>query len=145
MSFGIIFVALALGGALVLGPGLVSAVVAHRKGYRPWFWILSCGLVGMLVTLLIPGLDQAATPEQRERWESRADWTGGLLSGFTFLFMGLLPTLGLVFFVGAWRAAPMMKPGAIPTPPPIVVEERVMMTIETPAETIEPQPAQKEE
>jgi MFS family permease len=142
---GMIFVVLAVGGAIVLGPGLVSAVVAHRKGYRPWFWILACGLVGLLVTVLIPGLSQESTPEQRERWESRADWTGGLLSGFTFLFTGLLPVLGIMFFVGSWSAAPMNAPLPNPPPPPFLLEEEVTTTIETPATTIEPEPGQTQE
>lgn len=142
--FGIIFIAMVIGSLIILGPGLLSAVVAHRKGYRPWFWILSSGLVGLLVTVLMPGLGKADTPEQRERWEKRADWTGGLLSGFTFAFMFVLPALGLMFFVGAWKTAPMMRPLGIPAPPQIVVEDE-MMTIETPADVIESQPDPKSE
>lgn len=98
---GVIFVVLAAGSALVLGPGLVAAVVAHRKGYRPWFWILSCGLAGLLVTALMPGLGKADTPEQRERWENRADWTGGILSTFTFMSMMLLPLIGSLVLFGS--------------------------------------------
>src|SRR4051812_8357260 len=114
---GIIFVVLVLGSALVLGPGLISAVVAHRKGYRPWFWILSLGLVGMVVTLIMPRLGQAVTPEQRERWESRADWAGGSLSAFTFLFMFGFPLLGALVFVGARTTA--VTP-AVRVPPTVI-------------------------
>ncbi|MDB5342973.1 MAG: hypothetical protein JWP89_1350 [Schlesneria sp.] len=125
--FGIIFIAMAVGSLIILGPGLVSAVVAQRKGYRPWFWILSFGLVGLLVTALMPGLGKAATPEQREHWETRADWTGGVLSVCTFMLMFVFPLMGALFFVGV--SAPMAGP-AIPRPPvmapPIVVEESMM-------------------
>jgi 4-amino-4-deoxy-L-arabinose transferase-like glycosyltransferase len=124
--FGIVFIAMAVGSLLILGPGLVSAVVAHRKGYRPWFWILSSGLVGLLVTVLMPGLGKADTPEQRERWETRADWTGGILSACTFMLMFVFPVIGALFFVSV--SAPMAGP-AIPIPPtmaPLITVEEPM-------------------
>lgn len=95
---GIAFVSIILAAGLVLAPGLLSAVVAHYKGYRPWFWILSSGLLGMLIILIVPSLGRAVTPEQREKWESRADWTGGILSGLTFLSVFAVVTSAVLLF-----------------------------------------------
>ncbi len=122
--FGIILVAATVGGLVILGPGLVSAVVAHRKGYRPWFWIFSLGLVGLLVTALMPGLRRADTPELRDRWETRADWTGGILSALTFTLTFLIPLMGAMLFVGLPVAKPLPRP--LIAPPSIAVEESMM-------------------
>jgi hypothetical protein len=145
---GISLLVLLVAGALLFAPGLLSAVVAHQKGYRPWFWILSCGLVGMLVTIFIPSLSRATNPEERERWEARADWTGGLLSGFTFLSMFGMPLLAGLFFFSARSS--MVR--ALPTPPPPPIRGSVT-TVEEPTgelETMEPvtsesQPNEKSE
>ena len=125
--FGLVIIAIAISGVFVFGPGFIAAVVAHRKGYRPWFWILSLGLVGMLVTLFMPGLVRATTPEQREQWESRADWTGGLLSGCTFLGMFVFPVVGVLFFARAvtLMGAPPAPPPPTTAPPSITIEEQM--------------------
>src|ERR1700742_5028468 len=96
---GVSFLGLILAGGLLLGSGLISAVIAHQKGYRPWYWILSSGLLGTLIILIMPRLGRASTPEQRDKWEARADWTGGILSGLTFLAMFFVVMLVAMFFV----------------------------------------------
>lgn len=93
-----------LGSCLVFGPGLLAGFVARQKGYRPWPWLLSMGPIGLLLVLLGKGLDQAKTPEEREQWESRSDWTGGILSGFTMFFVLLLP-LSVMLLAFSWRSA----------------------------------------
>ena len=114
MSF--IFLIGLLGSCLVFGPGLVAAVIAWQKGYRPWFWLLSFGPVGMFWMLFKPSLDKATTPEERERWESRADWTGGVLSGFTSFVMFGIPLIAVVgyFSMSLTPAAPRPVPAAPP-------------------------------
>jgi hypothetical protein len=113
---GIAFFSIILAGGILLGPGLLSAVIAHYKGYRPWYWVLSSGLLGMVIILIVPSLGRAATPEQREKWESRADWTGGILSGLTFVSLFAVVMLAALFFVGA--AAPLrVKTAPVVTAP----------------------------
>lgn len=137
-----LFVAMAVGCVLVLGPGMVAAVVAHRKGYRPWFWVLSFGLIGLVVTVMIPALRKAETPELRERWENRADWTGGILSSVTFMLMFVFPLMGGLLFVGV--VAPMGGPPvAIPAPPvvspPLRVEPEVLDAEKTEGQSAQPE------
>ena len=113
---GIIFLIGLLGSCLVFGPGLVAGVIAWQKGYRPWFWLLSFGPVGMILILFKPNLNKATTPEERERWESRADWTGGVLSGFTAFVMFGIPLIAVVgyFSMSLTPAAPRPVPPAPP-------------------------------
>lgn len=83
----------------------MSCIVAQRKGYRPWFWPLSLGPVGAMVILLKTPLARATTPEMREAWDQRADWTGGILSAMTFLFMSAA-ALAMLFGISVSPTVP---------------------------------------
>jgi hypothetical protein len=98
------------------GSGFLAAFVAHGKGYRPWFWLLALGPVGLLLLLIKPPLRSAATPEERERWERRADWTGGILSVGTFFLLFALPAFALFGFA-SFRVARVAPPPATGVPP----------------------------
>jgi len=117
------------GPIFIFGPGFLAALIAWNKGYRPWFWFLAMGPIGLLWVLLTPAVSQATTPEERERWETRTDWTGGILSGFTLLPMFALPLMAVVFYALAARPAPMptMPTQARPvmTSSPLQVNDRL--------------------
>ncbi len=116
-----------LSSCLLFGPGLLAALDAWMKGYRPWFWLVSLGPVGALLMLLRPNLNRATTPEEREQWEQRADWTGGILSGITLFFAMALPILGMVAFVGLRSVAVGPAPAVIAVPAQPIVDELVEM------------------
>jgi len=126
----------------LLGLGLVSAVIAARKGYRPWFWPLSLGPVGFVLILMKPALRRATTPEEREHWESSADWTGGVLSAVTFLGV-LLPAMFLMVSFLSLSAAPVA-----PAPRPVPIRSGSFepsdasqgATLNTPATDLERKP-----
>lgn len=110
MIMGILLLIVLL-GCISFGAGLVSAVVARFKGYRPWFWVLSLGPVGLLLILVKPNLGKATTPEMREQWEQRADWTGGVLSCITLFFLiAALPVSGVWFYSFAAAPVKVMAP-----------------------------------
>lgn len=114
---------------LFCGCGLVSCVVAHAKGYRPWFWPLSLGPVGTLAILAKAPLSRAKTPEIREVWEQRTDWTGGILSGISLCSMcaaALVTLFGISIFPSA--------PGARPISSAVIVDG-VSVKYERPAAT----------
>ena len=100
-----------LASCLYFGMGLIAACLAWVKGYRPWFWLISLGPVGALLMLLRPNLNRATTPEEREEWEQRADWTGGILSGITLFFAMGLSILGMVS-VFSLRSVAVFRPAA---------------------------------
>lgn len=133
--FGMIFVLFGAASILVFGPGLIAAFVASSKGYRPWFWLLSLGPVGMLVIALKPSLGKAETPEEREAWETSADWTGGVLSGFTILPMFGFPLI----LVAGWLSYSSMAVAPPPLPAGPVVTETMS------DEPVEALPAEKPE
>jgi hypothetical protein len=120
VGIGLLEVIVLFGGSiLVFGPGFLAAFIAWNKGYRPWFWLLAMGPIGLVWILATPAVVKATTPEQRERWETRTDWTGGILSGFTLLPMFALPLLGVLWFSAvAVRTTPVM---IAPAPPPPIV------------------------
>jgi hypothetical protein len=122
---------------LVFGPGFLAAVIAWKKGYRPWFWFLAMGPIGLLWILLTPNIAQATTPEERERWETRTDWSGGILSGFTLLPMFALPLLGMAFYALAARPAraPMPVTPIAVTMPVVTVEEPPDPTVKSEIES----------
>lgn len=91
--------------AVFFGCGLISCVVAQRKGYRPWFWPLSLGPVGTLVIIAKAPLSRATTPEIREVWDRRADWTGGMLSGLSLCFMWAAAVI-VLFGINVFPAPP---------------------------------------
>jgi hypothetical protein len=134
--FGMIFVLFGAASILVFGPGLIAAFVASSKGYRPWFWLLSLGPVGMLVIALKPSLGKAETPEEREAWETSADWTGGVLSGFTILPMFGLP---LIFVAGMLSYSSL----AVAPPPLPAVTAGPVVTGTMSDEPVEALPAEK--
>lgn len=134
-----VMVVLLAGSVLVFIPGLIAGWVAWSKGYRPWFWLLSMGPIGALVITLIPGLAHAKTPEERERMESRADWTGGILSGFT-----ILPALGLplivVLLIGSMTSGPVAPPPMMPAPSATVIPEKASAKGGPAAQEVENEP-----
>lgn len=111
--YAIVFIAF-----IYFGPGLISGLVAWKKGYRPWFWLASMGIIGMLVIFAIPMLAKARTPEEREQMEWRADWTGGILSGVTMLPLVIVVFFNLMFVVRAQTMAlPPLRINATLTDP----------------------------
>jgi hypothetical protein len=126
-SIGLMELIVLFGGSvLVFGPGLLAAVIAWNKGYRPWFWFLAMGPIGLLWILMTPAVAQATTPEERERWETRTDWTGGILTGFTLLPLFALPLLGMLWFTAVSVSVRTAAPMPMPTPPVVtgsVMEE----------------------
>jgi accessory gene regulator protein AgrB len=86
---------------------LVSPFVARRKGYAPYFWLFACGPIGLAVIACLPSTKTAATPEEMEQMESRANTTGAILSGLTLLIV-----IGLIIpavIVGGTSSAPNLN------------------------------------
>jgi hypothetical protein len=128
-----------LSSCLLFGPGLYAALDAWMKGYRPWFWLVSLGPVGLLLMLLRPNLKRATTPEEREQWEQRADWTGGILSGITLFFAMAMP-IGGMMAIYSLRSVVTAPATAVITAPPMsstpLIEEMPTTDALSPAEAV---------
>jgi len=70
-----LFIPALLGGSFILSP-----LIAMKKGYKPWFWVLACGPIGLVTIVYLPTLKTAKDPDEYERLENRANWMGGILS-----------------------------------------------------------------
>ena len=111
--------------ALFFVTGMISVSLAWMKGYRSWFWFVSMGPVGALLMLLWPNLNRATTPEERELWEQRADWTGGILSGITLFFAMAMPIVGMVA-IFSLRSVAVIRPTAVITVPTQPIEDELV-------------------
>ncbi|MBC8117044.1 MAG: hypothetical protein H7062_21825 [Candidatus Saccharimonas sp.] len=127
-----VFLIFFLCSSLFFGLGLVAAGVAYMKGYRPWFWLVSLGPIGAMSMLLRPNLNRATTPEEREQWEQRADWTGGILSGITLFFAMGLPIVGMLAFFSLRTVAVPSAPAMIAVPALPIEDELVKMPVTEP-------------
>ena len=107
--------------------GMISVSLAWMKGYRPWFWLVSLGPVGAMLMISRRNLSCAATPEEREQWEQRADWTGGILSGITLFFAMGLPIVGMVAIFSLRSVAVGPAPTVITVPAQPTEDELVEM------------------
>ncbi len=68
-----------------LSLGVVSAFFAYRKGYAPKYWLLSAGLVGLVILALFPNpknpsKDEFWTPHDKELGFKKGNITGIVLS-----------------------------------------------------------------
>jgi hypothetical protein len=124
---------------LAFAMGLFAATLAWVKGYRPWFWLVSMGPIGAVLMLIKPNLNRAQTPEEREQWEARADWTGGILSGITLFFSFAVPILlfGALFSYRGVAVAPPTFTVRSPAATEVMVDEPV----DSPMESQDEQPA----
>ena len=71
---------LIMGGSLLLSP-----LIAIKKRYPPYYWLLACGPVGLIVIALLPPLKSAKDPEEYERFEARGNFIGAVLSAIAIL------------------------------------------------------------
>jgi len=73
--------------------GIVAALAARNKGYKWYHWILSLGLIGMIVIFLMPDAKRPGlSEEERIKILKRGELTGGILS-----LVSILLVLGLIF------------------------------------------------
>lgn len=125
--------------ATIFGLGLVSGWIAWAKHYRPWYWLLSMGPIGTFVIAILPDLLSANTPEERDKLESKVNWTGGILSGMTFLPVVGLPVMGAIVFLSFRAAAPAPMPLI---PPPGVTAAQDELTADDASDSSPSVPAQ---
>jgi hypothetical protein len=78
----------------------ISPLIAWRKGYAPYFWLFACGPIGLVVIAILPSTRRAATPEELEQMQARANTTGAILTGVAF-FVSLMLVIPAVL-IGMW-------------------------------------------
>ena len=85
---------------MIFGCMIVSPFIARRKGYAPYYWFFALHPVGLIVIANLAPLSSAATPEERDRMEARANRIGGVLTGIAlFASVSLTGFLALLLIV----------------------------------------------
>ena len=68
---------------------VINAVIAKKKGFSPWAWVLAAGIIGIMVLYFMPHSNEPGINEQTEIDRRKA----GNLCGV------LLSILALIIFV----------------------------------------------
>lgn len=76
-----------LGASFVFSP-----LIAMKKGYKPWFWLLACGPIGLTTIICLRPLKSAKDPVEYEWLENRANFIGAVLSWIA-IFICTIPLL----------------------------------------------------
>lgn len=70
--------------------GLVTGALAARKGYSFFHWMLSMGLIGLVVLAFQPYANKPdRSPEENAALVKRGNGTGLVMSGITLVFVVL--------------------------------------------------------
>jgi hypothetical protein len=104
-----------IAGAIILVMGissLASPLIAMKKGYAPYYWLLACGPIGLMVIMSQAALKSAKNPEEYEQLENQANFTGAILSGIA-IFIAMVPVL---LAISARLHPPAAPPLVYPTP-----------------------------
>jgi len=60
---------------------------ARRRGYNPWCWFLSAGLIGLLVLEFMPSPTAEGDAERAAKLRKRGNWVGGILAALTLVLV----------------------------------------------------------
>lgn len=73
---------------LGLAFGVIAAAFAYRKGFNPFLWILSFGLIGLIILAFLPAAEEKIGPrEESERNLKRGDAWGASLTTIAVLLL----------------------------------------------------------
>jgi hypothetical protein len=68
--------------------GVVTALLAWRKGYNPMLWFLAAGVIGLLILAFLPFANEANLPSgARDTLKKRGDMIGGVISAVVVLYV----------------------------------------------------------
>lgn len=70
---------------------VVTAVLAHRKGYNFFLWLLGGGIIGLIVLSFLPFVNKLEEGAERRDKTRRGNAIAGVLAG-----LGVLVGLGLL-------------------------------------------------
>jgi hypothetical protein len=75
--------------ALLLALLVITAREAGRKGYRPALWFFAGGLIGLLIVVLLPCVNERSKlPEaKRKTWRMAGNLIGGVISAIGLLWV----------------------------------------------------------
>jgi hypothetical protein len=61
--------------------GIISAIIAKRKGFKPLRWILALGIIGMITVICMSSAkSEGITPEEAEQRAAKANTVGAMMA-----------------------------------------------------------------
>jgi hypothetical protein len=78
---------------------IIMAVIAYKKGFNPLFWILSGGVIGLVVVLCLPSANAVGIDDmEKEKRRKRGNTVGAVLSviAIIIIVIGLLFALRII-------------------------------------------------
>lgn len=78
---------------------VIMAFIAYKKGFNPVFWILSGGVIGLVVVLCLPSANAAGIDDmEKEKRRKRGNTVGAVLSviGIIIMIVVLLFALRII-------------------------------------------------
>jgi hypothetical protein len=73
---------------------IITGLLAARKGYNFFLWLLAAGCIGLIILAFLPFANKPElAPEEQARLKKTGDTIGGVLTGIGLL-LGLLKLLG---------------------------------------------------
>lgn len=70
--------------------GIISAIIAKRKGFKPLRWILALGIIGLITTICMPSAKaEGITPEESERRAAKANSVGAMMA-WIYISLGVI-------------------------------------------------------
>lgn len=79
-----------IGTLLVIGVPLVTGLLAHRKGYNFFIWMLAGGCIGLIVLAFLQDVRNDDAQEEDEvlrEVRKRGDIIGAVLAGISILLL----------------------------------------------------------
>jgi hypothetical protein len=77
--------------AILLALFVITAREAGRRGYSPGLWFFAGGLIGMLILVLFPFVNEKSKlPEsRREMWRMTGNLIGGIISATGLIWVAV--------------------------------------------------------
>ncbi|MGI6495008.1 MAG: hypothetical protein ACOX5G_02785 [Kiritimatiellia bacterium] len=76
-----------MGAVVGLISGVIAALIARAKGFKPLRWILALGIIGFITVLCLPSAEAAGIPEMESK--RRADNANTVGAVMTWINIGL--------------------------------------------------------
>jgi uncharacterized membrane protein YidH (DUF202 family) len=68
--------------------GIPAAIIANAKGFRPWRWLLSLGIIGFIVVICFASAEKKGLdPAESARRAEKANSIGAFLCGINIFFV----------------------------------------------------------
>jgi hypothetical protein len=70
--------------------GIINMLIAKKKGFNPWAWLLAAGLLGLIVIACLPSANAEGIDEATRTSRRKTGTTVGAVISAVAIFLGLV-------------------------------------------------------